>query len=72
MGRGREWHLETGSITETGDRSWVQGLLTGLLCDKTPTAGSQGLFNRRDRASAPAAPVLVVEDRSILSIRVGI
>lgn len=47
-------------------------VLTGLLCDRTPTAGSHGRFSSSDRASAPAAPVLAVEESSILSIRVGI
>lgn len=47
-------------------------VLTGLLWDKTPTAGSHGLFSRRERASAPAAPVFVVDESSILSIRMGI
>jgi hypothetical protein len=46
--------------------------LTGLLCESTPTAGSQGLLRRRDKASAPAAPVLVLDDTSIRSIKVGI
>lgn len=35
-------------------------------------AGSQGLFSRRDNASAPAAPVFAVEDNSIRSIKEGI
>ena len=62
--------LRSGSKTNFTGRGEVQR--TGLLWESTPTAGSQGLFSRRDKASAPAAPVFVLEDTSIRSIKVGI
>lgn len=46
-------------------------IFTGLLWDSTPTAGSHGLFNSRDNASALAPPDLTVVASSMRSIRAG-
>lgn len=43
---------------------------TGLFCDRTPTAGSQGRFRSSDKASALGAPVFE-DGSSILSISEG-
>lgn len=45
-------------------------IFTGLFWDRTPTAGSQGRFRSRDKASALGAPVFA-DGSSILSISVG-
>lgn len=44
--------------------------VTGLFWDRTPTAGSQGRFSSRDRASALGAPVFA-DVSNILSISKG-